>query len=54
MRLLNGSVAQIPASGARVDARVNRRDARTAKPKYQTTNWKEYNAALKARGSLLV
>lgn len=25
-----------------------------AKPKYRTTNWKEYNAALKARGSLLV
>jgi len=24
------------------------------KPKYRTTNWKEYNAALKARGSLLV
>jgi len=23
-----------------------------AKPKYRTTNWKEYNAALKARGSL--
>jgi hypothetical protein len=25
-----------------------------AKPKYRTTNWKEYNAALKARGSLLI
>jgi hypothetical protein len=25
-----------------------------AKPKYRTTNWKEYNAALTARGSLLV
>jgi len=24
------------------------------KPKYRTTNWKEYNAALKERGSLLV
>lgn len=24
-----------------------------AKTKYRTTNWKEYNAALKARGSLL-
>jgi len=24
------------------------------KPKYRTTNWKQYNAALKARGSLLV
>jgi len=24
------------------------------KPKYRTTNWKEYNAALKARGSLLI
>jgi len=24
------------------------------KPKYRTTNWKEYNEALKARGSLLV
>ena len=25
-----------------------------AKPKYRTTNWKDYNAALKARGSLLI
>ncbi len=25
-----------------------------AKTKYRTTNWKEYNAALKARGSLLI
>ena len=25
-----------------------------AKPKYRTTNWKEYNAALKTRGSLLI
>ena len=25
-----------------------------AKPKYRTTNWKEYNEALRARGSLLV
>jgi len=25
-----------------------------AKPKYQTTNWKDYNTALKARGSLLI
>jgi len=25
-----------------------------AKPKYRTTNWKGYNAALKARGSLLI
>jgi hypothetical protein len=25
-----------------------------AKPKYRTTNWKDYNTALKARGSLLV
>jgi hypothetical protein len=25
-----------------------------AKPKYRTTNWKEYNKALRARGSLLV
>jgi hypothetical protein len=25
-----------------------------AKPKYRTTNWKKYNAALKARGSLLI
>lgn len=25
-----------------------------SKPKYRTTNWKEYNAALKARGSLLI
>lgn len=25
-----------------------------AKPKYRTTNWNEYNAALKARGSLLI
>lgn len=24
------------------------------KPKYRTTNWKEYNASLKARGSLLI
>ena len=24
------------------------------KPKFRTTNWKEYNAALKARGSLLI
>lgn len=24
------------------------------KPKYRTTNWKEYNAALKSRGSLLI
>lgn len=24
------------------------------KPKYRTTNWKEYNEALKARGSLLI
>jgi len=25
-----------------------------AKPKYRTTNWKDYNAALMARGSLLI
>jgi len=25
-----------------------------AKPKYRTTNWKDYNTALKARGSLLI
>jgi hypothetical protein len=25
-----------------------------AKPKYRTTNWKDYNAALKARSSLLI
>ena len=25
-----------------------------AKPKYRTTNWKDYNAALKSRGSLLI
>ena len=25
-----------------------------SKPKYRTTNWKEYNAALKERGSLLI
>jgi hypothetical protein len=25
-----------------------------AKPKYRTTNWKEYNAASKTHGSLLV
>jgi hypothetical protein len=25
-----------------------------AKPKYRTTNWKEYNASLKARGALLI
>ncbi|MBW8901781.1 MAG: transposase, partial [Massilia sp.] len=25
-----------------------------AKPKYRTTSWKEYNAALRARGSLLI
>ena len=25
-----------------------------AKPKYQTTNWKDYNTALKAHGSLLI
>jgi hypothetical protein len=25
-----------------------------AKPKYRTTNWKKYNAALKARGSLFI
>jgi hypothetical protein len=25
-----------------------------AKPKYRTTNWKEYDAALKARDSLLI
>jgi hypothetical protein len=25
-----------------------------AKPKYRTTDWKEYNAAWKARGSLLI
>ncbi|MDH0365109.1 IS5/IS1182 family transposase, partial [Comamonas aquatica] len=24
------------------------------KPRYRTTNWKQYNAALKARGSLTV
>ena len=24
------------------------------KPRYQTTNWKQYNAALKARGSLSI
>lgn len=24
------------------------------KPKYRTTNWKQYNAALKTRGSLLI
>jgi hypothetical protein len=24
------------------------------KPKYRTTNWKDYNTALKARGSLLI
>jgi hypothetical protein len=26
----------------------------SAKPKYRTTNWKDYNTALKARGSLLI
>jgi len=25
-----------------------------AKPKYRTTNWKDHNTALKARGSLLI
>ena len=25
-----------------------------AKPKYRTTNWKEYDAALRARGSLII
>ncbi|PXF33054.1 transposase [Pokkaliibacter plantistimulans] len=25
-----------------------------ASPKYKTTNWKSYNAALKARGSLMI
>jgi hypothetical protein len=25
-----------------------------AKPKYRTTNWKDYNMALKVRGSLLI
>jgi len=25
-----------------------------AKPEHRTTNWKEYNAALKARGSILI
>lgn len=25
-----------------------------AKPSYRTTNWKEYNAALRTRGSLLI
>ena len=28
--------------------------SQSRKPRYRTTNWKQYNAALKARGSLTV
>ena len=30
------------------------REAKRAKPRYKTTNWAAYNAALKARGSLTI
>ena len=29
-------------------------EPKDAKPRYKTTNWAEYNAALKARGSLTI
>ncbi len=29
-------------------------DPKDAKPRHKTTNWAEYNAALKARGSLTI
>jgi hypothetical protein len=37
-----------------LNALENSRHEGASKTKYRTTNWKEYNAALKTRGSLLI